>query len=157
MPSRSEFEHDPASVGAVAGPGVDGAGLGQAARLAGAQVHLDDRGGPALADAHDDALAVGREARRKRHAGEVADQLALAGLQVHQEYARLVAGVLHVGDFLGGGAEARRQHQLPALAQQAHVGAVLVHHGEALVAPVLGAGLVDEHDLGVEIALFAGK
>ena len=48
-----------------------------------------------------DALAVGREARREGHAGEVAEQLALAGLQVHEEHARLVAGVLHEGDILG--------------------------------------------------------
>ena len=54
-------------------------------------------------------------------------------------------------------AEARGQHQLAPLAQQPHVGAVLVHHGEALVALVLGAGLVDEHDLGVEVALLAGE
>src|SRR5204863_309797 len=38
-----------------------------------------------------------------------------------------------------------------------HVGTVLVHQGEALGAAVLGPGLVDEHDLGVEIALFAGE
>ena len=112
---------------------------------------------PGFGDAHDDALAVRREARRKRHAGEVADQLALPGLQVHEEHARLVAGVLHEGDFLRGRAEARGQHQLLPLAQQAHIGAVLVHHGEPLGAPVLGAGLVDEHDLRVEIALLAGQ
>ena len=99
----------------------------------------------------------GREARREGHAGEIADELALARLQVHEEHARLVAGVLHVGDFLRGRAEARGEHQLAPLAQQPHVGAVLVHDGEALVAAVLGAGLVDEHDLRVEVALLAGK
>ena len=65
--------------------------LREAARLAAAQVHLDDRGRPAFADAHDDALAVRGEARREGHAGEVADQLALARLQVHEEHAGLVA------------------------------------------------------------------
>ena len=54
-------------------------------------------------------------------------------------------------------AEARGQHQLAPLAQQPHVGAVLVHHGEPLAALVLGAGLVDEDDLGVEVALLAGQ
>ena len=56
-------------------------------------------------------------------------------------------------DFLLHRVEARRQHDLAALAQRAHVGAVLVHDGEPLGALVLRAGLVDEHDLGVEIAL----
>ena len=129
--------------------------LRQAPRLAAAQVHLDDGRGPAFADAHDDALAVRGEARRKGHAGEVAHQLALSGLQVHEEHAGLVAGVLHEGDFLRGRAETRGQHQLAPLAQQPHVGPVLVHDGEALVAPVLGTGLVDEDDLRVEVALLA--
>ena len=131
--------------------------LGQTSRLAAAQVHLDDRGRPALADAHDDALAVRREARREGHAGEVADQLSLARLQVHEEHARLVAGVLHEGDFLRGGTEARGEHQLAPLAQQPHVGAVLIHHGKTLVAAILGSRLVDEHDLRVEVALLAGQ
>ncbi len=38
-----------------------------------------------------------------------------------------------------------------------HVGAVLVHDGEALDPLLLGAGLVDEDDAGVEIALLAGE
>ncbi len=97
----------------------------------------------------------GREPGRKRHAGEIAEHLALAGIHVHEEHARLLARVLQIGDLLGGGAEARGQHQLAALAQKADVGAVLVHDGEALAAAVLGAGLVDEGDLRVEVAPLA--
>ena len=89
--------------------------------------------------------------------GKLPRQVALAGVQVHEEHARLVAGVLHVGDILGRGAEARGEHQLAPLAQQPHVGAVLVHHGQPLAAALLRAGLVDEDDLRVEIALLAGE
>src|SRR5262249_5975550 len=39
----------------------------------------------------------------------------------------------------------------------ADAGAVLIHDGESLHAPLLGAGLVDEDDAGVEIALLAGE
>ena len=131
--------------------------MGQSPGLAGAQVHLDDGRGAALADAHDQALAVRGESGGEGHAREIAHHLALAGVQAHQEHARLLAGVLQEGDFLGGGAEPRGQHQLAALAQQAHVGAVLVHEGQPLAAPVLGARLVDEGDLGVEVAPLAGQ
>ena len=71
--------------------------------------------------AHDDALSIGREARRKRHAGEIADDLPLAGFDIHQHDARLIAGVGHVGDFLTGRAEPRRQHQFLAGAQEARL------------------------------------
>ena len=44
-------------------------------RLRGCEVHLVDVGGALLLEAHDDALPVGREARRESHAGEIADDL----------------------------------------------------------------------------------
>ena len=47
----------------------------------------------ALLQAHDHALAVGREARREGHAGEIADDLALAGLDVEQVDARIALPV----------------------------------------------------------------
>ena len=52
------------------------------------------RGAAALADAHDETLAVRGESGRERHAGEIAHHLALAGIQAHQEHARLLADVL---------------------------------------------------------------
>ena len=54
-----------------------------------AQIHHEQIGIAALLQAHDHALAVGREARRERHAREVADDLALAGLDVEEIDARV--------------------------------------------------------------------
>ena len=50
----------------------------------------------------------------------------------------------------------RREHEFFAAREIPHIGAVLIHHGETFDAALLGAGLVDEHDVAVEIALFAG-
>jgi hypothetical protein len=94
---------------------------------------------------------------RKAHAGEVADDLALAGLDVEKKDARIALPVGHVGDLLRRRIEARRQHQVVAAGEIAHAGAVLVHDGEPLHPPILRAGLVDEHDAAVEIALLAGE
>src|SRR5690606_22556429 len=75
-----------------------------------AQVQREDVGAGIRLQAHDDALAIGRKARGKRHAGKVADRLALLRLDVHQVDLRLRgAGIGHVGDFLAGRREARRQ------------------------------------------------
>src|SRR6185312_13041719 len=102
---------------------------------------------------HDDALAVRREARRKGHAGEIADDLALAGLDVEEIDLRIALAELHVGDLLRVRREARRQHEVGAAGQIAHIGTVLVHHREPLDATLLWAGLVYEHHAAVEIAL----
>ena len=96
-----------------------------------AQVHHEDVGVAALLQAHDHALAVGREARREGHAGEIADDLALAGLDVEQIDPRLALAEGHVGDFLRRRREARRQHEIVAAGQIADVGAVLVHDARA--------------------------
>ena len=122
-----------------------------------AQIHHEQVGVAALLQAHDHALAVRREARRERHAGEIADDLALAGLDVEEIDARVALAELHIGDFLGRRREARRQHEVAAARQIAHIGAVLVHQRQPLDAAFLGAGLVDEHDAAVEIALLAGE
>ena len=99
----------------------------------------------------------GENRGRERHAGEVAHHLALAGVEVHQEHARLIADVLQVGDLLRGRAEARREHEFVALAQQPDVGAVLIHDRKPLAPAVARARLVDEDDLGVEVAPLAGE
>ena len=112
---------------------------------------------PSCSQAHDHLLAVGREARREGHAGEIADQFALAGLELQQIDPRLAAVVGHVGDFLARRREPRRQHQVVAVGQVAQVGAVLVHDRQPLDAVVLRAALGDEDDAGVEIALLAGQ
>src|SRR5262249_25580846 len=86
------FEDDAAPVGAVAGPGIDGVGVGEAPWLPVAQVHFDDGGGARFADAHDDALSVRREAWRKCHTWKIPDELELSSLEVHEEHPRLVTG-----------------------------------------------------------------
>ena len=131
---------------------IDGAG-GELDLLLGAQVEHEQVGVAALLQAHDHALAVGREARREGHVREIADHLALAGLDVEQIDPRLVVDERHVGDFLRRRREPRRQHEIAAARQDAHVGAVLVHDGEPLDALLLRPGFVDEHDAAVEIAL----
>ena len=133
--------------------------VGQPRRRAAAQVHGEDVGVAVVAQqAHDHLLAVRREARRKGHAGEIADEFALAGLDLQQIDARLAALVGHVGDFLPGRREARRQHDGRCRRSEiAHVGAVLVHDRQPLLALVLRAGFVDEDDARVEIALLAGQ
>ena len=107
--------------------------------------------------AHDHALAVGREARRKGHARKIADDFALAGFDVEEIDARIALPERHIGDFLRRGREARRQHEIVAARQVAHARAVLIHDREALDAALLRPGFVDEHDAGVEIALLAGE
>ena len=102
-------------------------------------------------------MAVMREARRERHAGEIADHLALAGLDVEQVHPRLALPVRHVGDFLRRRREARRQHEIVAAREVAHIGAVLIHDREPLGALIARAGLVDEDDAGVEVAHLAGE
>ena len=131
--------------------------VGQLHGGARAQIHHEDVGVAALLQTHDDAMAVVREARRKCHAGEIADGLALAGLDVEQIDPRLSLPVGHVGDFLRRRREARREHKIVAAREIAHIGAVLIHDRETLRAPVAGAGLVDEDDAGVEIAHLAGE
>ena len=121
------------------------------------QVHDEQVGVAALLQAHDHPLAVRREPRREAHAGEVADDLALAGLDVEQEHPRIALAVRHVGDFLGRRIEPRGEHQVLAAREIAGAGAVLIHDGEPFDAPLLRAGLVDEHHAGVEIALLAGQ
>ena len=122
------------------------------------QIHGEDVGIAVVAQqAHDHLLAIGREARRKGHAGKIADQFALPGLDLQEIDPRLAAFIGHVGDFLPVRRETRRQHDRLAVREIAHVGAVLVHDGEALLARVLGAGFVDEDDARVEIALLAGQ
>ncbi len=78
----------------------------------GAQIHHEQIGVGALLQAHDDALAIRREPRRKRHAGEIADDLALAGFDVEEIDARVALRELHVGDFLRRRREARREHEI---------------------------------------------
>ena len=146
-----------AAVRRIGRRGVDRRRVGQPRGRLRAQVHHEQVGVAALLQAHDHALAVRREARRERHAGEIADDLALPGLDVEQIDARIALAEFHVGDFLGRRREARRQHEVGAARQIADVGAVLVHDREPLDAALLGAGLVDEHHAGVEIALLAGQ
>ena len=109
-------------------------------------------------DAHHHLGAVGREARREAHAGEVAQKLAAAAVDVLQVDARRAAvlGVRHVDDLLQRRREARRQRDGAAVGDVAVVGAVLVHDGDALDARVERAGLGDIGDAGVEVALLAG-
>src|SRR5207237_5827145 len=68
----------------VAWRGVDRRRVGEPRGGARAQIHHKQIGVAALLQAQDDALAVGREARRERHAREIADDLALTGLDVQQ-------------------------------------------------------------------------
>ena len=111
----------------------------------------------ALRQRHDDLLPIGRKARREGHAGEIADDLALAVLDIHQQHFGVAVVVeRHIGDVQRGGREARRDDELVAARQIADIGAVLIHHGEALAALLLGAGLVDEDDARVEESLLAG-
>ena len=132
--------------------------IGEPRRRAAAQIHGEDVGIAVVAQqAHDHLLAVRREARRKGHAGEIADEFALPGLDLQEIDLRLAAFVGHVGDFLPVRREARRQRDRPAVGEIADIGAVLVHDGEPLLALVLRAGLVDEDDARVEIALLAGQ
>ena len=99
--------------------------------------------------------AVGREARREGHAGEVAQHALPAGCQVEQIHPRPVVGVAHERDLVARRMEARRQHQPGAVGQEAVVLAVLVHDRQPLGAPVARAGGGDVDDAGVEIALLA--
>src|SRR5262249_57542612 len=70
-PIPIRFERDVSAVWAVARPRIDGVGLRQAAQLAAAQIHLDNRRRTALADAHYDALPVRGEARPKAPPSEI--------------------------------------------------------------------------------------
>ena len=99
----------------------------------------------------------GREPRRERHAGEIADDLALAGLDIEQIDPGVALAELHIGDFLGRGREPRRQHEVGAARKIAHIGAVLVHQRQPLDAPLLRPALVDEHHAAVEVALLSGQ
>ena len=98
----------------------------------------------------------GEKSWSKRHAGEVADDLALPGLDVEEIDLRIALAELHIGDLLRVRREARRQHEVGAAGQIAHIGAVLVHHREPLDAALLRPGLVHEHHAAVEIALLTG-
>src|SRR5665647_961118 len=73
------LEADVLAVRRIARAGVDRRRVGQPRGLLRAQIHHEQIGIGTLLQAHDDALAVGREARRKGHAREVADDLALPG------------------------------------------------------------------------------
>ena len=154
-PFAIAFKYDLAAVGRIARACVDTVRLRQAAGLTRPQVHLVNA---ALAvgrtKTHDHALAVGRKARRERHAGKIPDDFALSGLKVHDENARLLTCVRHVDDFLIGRRKARCQHQVLALAEQTHIGAVLIHDGETLDAFFFRSRLIDVDDASVEIALF---
>src|SRR5690606_11423911 len=106
--------------------------------------------------AEHDAAPVRRKARRERHAGEIADKAALPGLDVEQIDARIAARERHIGDLLRGRRKARCKDEVLAARQMAHAVPVLIHDREALDAFFLRPALLDEHDAGVEIALFAG-
>jgi hypothetical protein len=111
---------------------------------------------PFFSKRHDHLVAVGREARRKRHVGKIAQHLLAAAFDVEQIDARLAADIRHVGDHLRRGIEARRQHHVIAAGQEDRIGAVLVHDRQALLALERRAAFGNEHDAGVEIALLAG-
>ena len=148
------FEADAGAVGRVGRRGVDRRRIGQPGRLMRREVHRVEVRRFALRQRHDDRPAARREPRRKGHAGEIADRLALAGLDVHQEHARVLAAERHIGDVLRRRREARRHHEIVAACQVAHAGAVLVHDREPLAPVRRRARFVDEHDAGVEKAFF---
>ena len=147
----------PRAVGRIGRRGIDRRRIGQPRGRLRAQVHHEQVRIAALLQAHDDALAVRREPRRERHAGEIADDLALPGLDVEQIDPRIALAEFHIGDFLGRRREPRRQHQIGAARQIAHIGAVLIHQRQPLDAAFRRAAFVDEHHAAVEIALLAGQ
>ena len=110
-----------------------------------------------MGQAHDHLLAIGRKARRKRHAGEIAHDLVLAAVDIHHGHPRIGPAKGHIGNVLRGRGEARRHHQLVAFGQVAQIGAVLIHDGEAFDALVLAALFIDKHHAGIEKAFFAGQ
>ncbi len=99
----------------------------------------------------------GEKRGAERHAGEIADDLALAGLDIEQVNARITLAELHVGDFLRGRRETRRQHQIRTTGEIAHIGTILIHHRKALHATLLRTSFIDEHNAAVEVALLAGQ
>ena len=121
-----------------------------------AQVHRIETGRRAVRQRHHDVLPVRREARRKRHAGKIADRLVLARFNVQQRNLRVGVAKRHIGDLLGRRREARRDDKVVAAGEIVDVAAVHIHDGEALAALFGRSRLVDEGDMGIEEALFAG-
>src|SRR5207248_5422063 len=74
------FETNASAVRRVGWRGIDRRRIGETRGRLRAQIHHEQVGIAALLQAHDDTLAIRREARRERHAGKIADDLALAGL-----------------------------------------------------------------------------
>ena len=131
--------------------------MGEAREPAAAHVHLEDVRIGAFLQAHHHAVALRREARRKRHIGEVAQHLLLPRHDVAKDHARLAIAIGGVGYLLRKRMKARREHKLAALCQKPQICAVLIHDREALDPLVLGAGLVDKDDAAIEIAFLAGQ
>src|SRR5207302_746786 len=63
----------------------------------------------------------------------------------------------HVSDGIGRGREARREHEVIAPREITYIRAILIHERQALDAPLLWPGFVDEHDATVEIAFVSGE
>ncbi len=153
------FETYASPIGRIGRRGIDRRSVGEARGRLRTQIHHEQVRIAALLQAHDHALAIRRETRRERHAGKIADDFAFAGLDSVQVDARVALAEFHVGDQLlvACGREPRRQHQIGALGQVTHIEAILIHQRQALDAPLLGSGLIDEHHAAVEIALLAGQ
>ncbi|OIQ72070.1 hypothetical protein GALL_463070 [mine drainage metagenome] len=157
LPAPVGFKTDAGSIRRIGRRGIDRRGIGEAGGRFRPQIHHEQVRIAALLQAHDHPLAVGRKARRERHARKIADDLALSGLDVEQIDARVALAKFHVGDFLRRRRKPRRQYQIAAARQIADVSAVLIHQRQPLDTPLLRAGFVDEHDTAIEISLFPGQ
>src|SRR5690606_37453151 len=151
-------EHDLGSIRRVGGRGVDRIGVCETRGRTGAHIHRINIGVTVLTqEAHDHFVTVGREARSKGHAREIADEFALASLKLQEIDLGLATLIGHVSDFLAFRRKARGQNDRTAIGQEFMIGAILVHDSQTLHALICGAGFVNVDDARIEVAAFTGE
>ena len=151
------IKHDFGTVGRIVRAGIYRRPGGQLFGFVRGQIHFVNIGNAVFGITHQQIFAVGRERRRERHAGEVAQQFGALRAQVIQVHARLVVDVREVGDILHIGRESRRQHQIGPAGQELVAVAVLVHQRQPFDALARGAAFGNIGNDGVEIAFVAGQ
>uniref|UniRef100_A0A7S4D5R6 Uncharacterized protein n=1 Tax=Heterosigma akashiwo TaxID=2829 RepID=A0A7S4D5R6_HETAK len=131
-------EIDLAAVRRVAGLGVDGAALREAAQAGAVAVDHEELGAAFARQAEGQLLPIRRPGRCAVGALEVGQHAALAGLHVLDAHRGLAALEAHIGQLPAIGRPGRRDDRLGA--GQRHLGtlAVRIGHDEAVARPGLG-------------------
>ena len=158
-PRAVAFKDDLATIGAVAGRGLDRGGIGQRPLRARSRVHLVDVGIAALFQRIQDPAPVRRETRRKAHRAllHAANLAHPKRVHIHHHRLREAAGIAGIKQPRAIGRKARLQHQRRIVGQEFHIGAIVIHDPDALAARVLGTAFLHESHAAVEIGAFAGQ